>query len=121
MKICLKENEFNPSLLYQSWCDEEKAKSMGYTIVEIDDAYRDCSFEDFDGFEFNLEKYNARKKQENTVSYEQLVISKIRERYTIDQELAILRQRDIKPTEFAEYNSYVEQCKTDAKEEVNGR
>lgn len=121
MKICLKENEFNPSLLSQSWCDEEKAKSMGYTIVEIDDKYVDCSFEDFDGFEFSADKYNTRKQKENVISYEQLVVSKIRERYTIDQELAILRQRDTKPEEFAEYNSYVEQCKTEAKEVVNGK
>lgn len=52
---------------------------------------------------------------------EELIISKIRERYTIDQEFAILRQRDTKPEEFAEYNSYVEQCKVEAKEAVNGR
>ena len=51
---------------------------------------------------------------------EQLIISKIRERYTIDQELAILRQRDTKPEEFAEYDAYVEQCKLKAKEKING-
>ena len=50
---------------------------------------------------------------------EQIIISKIRERYTIDQELAILRQRDTKPQEFAEYNAYVEQCKVEAKEVIN--
>ena len=90
-------------------------------VVEVDDKYKDCISTDFDGFEFNVEKYNARKKQENTLTYEQLVISKIRQRYSIDQELAILRQRDAKPEEFAEYNSYVEQCKAEAKEEVNGK
>ncbi len=30
-----------------------------------------------------------------------------------DDELAILRQRDIKPEEFAEYNAFVEQIKAE--------
>lgn len=89
-------------------------------VVEVDDQYKDCISTDFDGFEFNVEKYNTRKKQEKTISYEQLVVSKIRERYTIDQELAILRQRDTKPQEFSIYNAYVEQCKAEAKEVING-
>lgn len=50
--------------------------------------------------------------------YESEIIRKIRERYTINQELAILRQRDTKPEEFAEYNAYVEQCKADVKREL---
>ena len=56
--------------------------------------------------------------KENALKYEDLIISKIREKYTIDQELAILRQRDTKPQEFAEYDAYVEQCKLEAKQEV---
>lgn len=91
----------------------------------------EMSFEEFDrlmceqsqGKELKVVdgKVIAFEREPQPIDYEQLVVSKIRERYTIDQELAILRQRDIKPTEFAEYNSYVEQCKVDAKEEVNGR
>jgi hypothetical protein len=57
--------------------------------------------------------------KENALKYEDLIISKIRERYTIDQELAILRQRDTKPQEFAEYDAYVEQCKLEVKQEIN--
>ena len=58
--------------------------------------------------------------KEKALEYEVLIISKVREKYTIDQELAILRQRDTKPSEFAEYNAYVEKCKLEAKEQVNG-
>ena len=36
----------------------------------------------------------------------------IRKRYTQDQELAILRQRDIRPEKFKEYNDYAEECKS---------
>ena len=57
-------------------------------------------------------------EKEKILQYEEFIVSKIRERYTLDQELAILRQRDTKPEEFAEYNAYVEQCKLQAKERV---
>lgn len=50
--------------------------------------------------------------------YENKVIELIREKYTVNQELAILRQRDVKTEEFDEYNSYVENCKAQAKEEI---
>ena len=45
------------------------------------------------------------------MTYEERVVAKIRERYSIDDELAILRQRDTKPDEFEAYNAYAEQCK----------
>ena len=51
--------------------------------------------------------------------YEELIIKLIREKYTINQELAILRQRDTKPNEFSEYNSFVEECKAQAKTIIN--
>ena len=47
--------------------------------------------------------------------YESMVIGRIRKRYNINQELAILRQRDSKPEEFAAYNTYVEECKAEVK------
>jgi hypothetical protein len=50
--------------------------------------------------------------------YENSIIRKIRERYTVNQELAILRQRDSKVEEFEEYNAYVEQCKAEVKAEM---
>lgn len=52
-------------------------------------------------------------------TYEELVVQKIRERYTIDDELAILRQRDVKPDKFAEYNDFCEQRKAEARSEVD--
>ena len=53
-----------------------------------------------------------------TIDYPQLVESKIRTRYSMSAELAILRQRDTKPEEFAEYNTFCEQCKAQAKTEL---
>lgn len=54
-----------------------------------------------------------------TIDYPQLVDNKIRTRYSVSAELAILRQRDTKPEEFAEYNSFCELCKVEAKTELN--
>ena len=50
--------------------------------------------------------------------YKDMIISLIRNRYSIDDELAILRQRDIKNEEFNEYNEYVESCKIQAYKEI---
>ena len=53
-----------------------------------------------------------------TIDYPQLVENKIRTKYSVSAELAILRQRDTKPEEFAEYNAFCEQCKAQAKTEL---
>ena len=52
--------------------------------------------------------------------YENVVNAKIREKYTLSQELAILRQQTEKPEEYAEYFAYCEQCKTTARAEIYG-
>ena len=52
-------------------------------------------------------------------TYEELVITLIRQKYSINEELAILRQRDSKPQEFAEYNQFVENIKTQLKAKIN--
>ena len=50
------------------------------------------------------------------IPYEQRVVDRIRQVYSVDDELAILRQRETKPDEFVEYNEYVEQVKAEEKE-----
>lgn len=50
--------------------------------------------------------------------YGEMVERLIRKKYTVSAELAILRQRDNKPQEFAEYNAYAEQCKAEAKNKL---
>lgn len=58
-----------------------------------------------------LEKIKAEK-------YESLVSQYIRKKYSLNAELAILRQRDTKQAEFIEYNNYAEDCKAKAKAEI---
>ena len=87
-----------------------------YTKVEIDDKYSDCQASDFnDDLTFNVAKYNARKQKQDNDEYENKIVALIRKKYNVNQELAILRQREVKPEEFAEYNEYVEQCKREVK------
>lgn len=66
------------------------------------DSYEEVAVED-------IPPYTAKE-------YAEEVSRLIRERYSLDAELAILRQRDSKPQEFAAYNAYAEQCKSSARQ-----
>lgn len=57
-------------------------------------------------------------KKNAEAKYKQMVEMLIREKYSLNDELAVLRQRDTKPEEFEEYNNYAESCKLRAKEEM---
>ena len=52
---------------------------------------------------------------EDPRTYEQKVEDYLREKYTVSEELEILRQRDTKPEKYAEYYAYYEECKAKAK------
>lgn len=51
-------------------------------------------------------------------SYKERIIARIRDVYSIDDEIAILRQKEIKPEEFEAYYNFVEQCKAEARAEL---
>ncbi len=51
------------------------------------------------------------------LTFRERVIARVREVYSVDDELAILRQRDTKPEEFAEYNAFVEKIKAEERGE----
>lgn len=59
------------------------------------------------------EKEIAEMQSVPSIPYAQRVVNRIREVYSVDDELAILRQRDTKPDEFAEYNAFVEKIKAE--------
>lgn len=54
----------------------------------------------------------------NTKAYEEKVDSLIRGRYSLSEELGILRQKEVKKAEYDAYFAYCEQCKAEAKEWV---
>ena len=70
----------------------------------------------------NFLKLAKKNREVDSLSWQQLyeatIVKKIRARYTLNQELAILRQRDTKPDEYEAYSAYVEQCKQETKEEM---
>ncbi len=59
----------------------------------------------------------ACKNGLSDICYEQAVNQKIRARYTLSQELALLRQREEKPQEFEAYHAYAQACKASVKAE----
>lgn len=132
MEICIRENYIDKTALTRThivvdedgkeheelmYNREELTKPpYNYKIVVIDDKYADCVISDFNqDLSFSIDKYKSRKETEAKIEYENKIVSLIRKKYNINQELAILRQRDTKPLEFEEYNAYVEQCKEQVK------
>ena len=68
---------------------------------------------------FNLARKNREVNEKSwELLYSNLIEKKIREKYTINNELAILRQKENKPLEFQEYFDYVERCKAEVKAEM---
>ena len=66
--------------------------------------------------EMTEEEIAEAKNELLNIPYEQRVVDRIRQVYSVDDELAILRQRETKPDEFVEYNEYVEHVKAEEKE-----
>lgn len=67
-------------------------------------------------FEKKLSQLNGIDR----VFYGALVNRKLRARYSLWDEIALLRQKDQKPEEYAAYCAYAEECKAAAKAEIYG-
>ena len=52
--------------------------------------------------------------------YPSYVADKIHEKYSVDDEIAIIRQKDEKPEEYVEYYAYCEAVKAEAKQLIRG-
>lgn len=68
--------------------------------------------------EIKLARLGGEKYQSQL--YAQYVSELIREKYSVNTELAILRQRDTKPAEFEAYNEFAENCKDQARALIYG-
>ena len=66
--------------------------------------------------EMTEEEIAEIRKNELQIPYEQRVINRVRERYSVDDELALLRQRVLKPDEFEEYYTFVERIKEEERD-----
>lgn len=92
-----------------------KTMSPGNTAIVGVDAVDDWE-------EVTVEEAEASSRSAETEErYRRRVTERIRERYDLDAELAIQRQRDTKPEEFAQFNAYAEECKAAVRAEINAQ
>lgn len=83
-----------------------------------------------------LINYNVRTKNNNidgteiptyicdfiivsNVDKDSIVDALVKKRYNVSQELSLLRQKEVKESEFTEYFNYVEQCKKIAEDIIS--
>lgn len=71
--------------------------------------YRDLTPEEL--AEMEAQQQAVEQEYWANISYDDAVNAEIRKRYSESAEFAILRQKDDKPTEYAEYYAYCEECK----------
>lgn len=84
-------------------------------VAALPEKYHYLTFEDGALVAHFVEQTAEQIEAQKQAKYEAKVDNLVREKYSLSNELAILRQRDTKPEEFAEYNTYVEECKVQAK------
>ena len=68
----------------------------------------------------NTEKRLIEPNGARDAIYGERVNALLRKRYSLSEELSILRRRDSAPDEFSAYNAYAESCKARAREELCG-
>lgn len=98
--------------------DDTNTDRHGANVYQVYDESGIANYEIVNGKLIDRDK-TAELRQMQIGSYPSLVESKIRQRYSMSDELAILRQRDSKLEEFSQYNAYCEECKEEARQELN--
>ena len=71
-----------------------------------------------DGWEVYTPPIRETAELPNEEQYKNRIVELIREKYSVDDELSIQRQRYTKVEEFDEYNAYAESCKQQAREDL---
>lgn len=128
MKVAIRENEVFIDYAERFGDIEIEMPPYNYTVTELPDGidYAAVEYGDFvikDGeYVFDRIKFEERialnEAEKAELLYRINVESKIRERYNVSDELALLRQRDIKRQEFDVYYEYVEKVKEKCKTEI---
>lgn len=113
---------FNKETGRVSYAGDKKpvAYSEGIDILEVEtlpDKYDFLTVENGEVVANFITLTDEQVEAKRQAEYEAKVDRLVREKYSLSNELAILRQRDTKPEEFSEYNTYVELCKAIAKAE----
>ena len=88
---------------------EERTETYEVEVPVMVSVTRDMTAEE------EAEIKEQETQQYNNILYEDLVTQFIREKYSLNDELALSRQRDTKAEEFNAYYAYCEACKVKAK------
>lgn len=128
MKVALRINELFINYADRFSDNEITGEPYNYQVAILPDDIdiAEITYTDFDivdgKYIFNESRYNARiieeKEMVKNLEYKTTIDKLIRQRYSVSDEIAVLRQRDSKSDEYAEYNAYCEHCKAQAKREV---
>lgn len=120
MKVAIKYKDIfaNYSSRFSDY--EIQLEPYNYTIVEVpnDVCVSKLEYSDFENNVFNYEKYKLKLDSEKMQNYGNLVEKYIREKYSVSQEMSLLRQQALKPGEFTVYTEFCENCKKKAKAEL---
>lgn len=76
----------------------------------VNGTYRDMPPEELASIE--TANQEAERQCWQTIPYDEAVNAEIRKRYSLSNELSILRQAATKPEEYETYFAYCEECKT---------
>lgn len=113
-------------------CLKRKPNLEGYfevedSIIPLDVLNRCYQYEN-GKFLFNKSKFEYQKSMMKVITelgsdfddngYETIVLIGIRKKYSLQDEQALIRQKDEKPEEWSVYYDYCEQCKKEAKEQL---
>lgn len=60
------------------------------------------------------------EQEEMRISQDQMIAKVINARYSIDEQIALLRQKDAKPEEYETFYAFAERVKADVKKEYVG-
>lgn len=101
--------------------EKEEGTFYTYDLYIVHVPYSASLEEDVENnFDEWLENTKAKEQEELQSKYVDRIEMLIRGKYTLNDELAIQRQKETKPEEWSAYNEYVEHCKAEAKKEIYG-
>lgn len=125
MKIAIRNNDVFINYTERFSDDEIVAEPYNYQILEITDIIdlNRIEFSDFDNINddyiFNYKRFSERtaieEEKSKNAKYKHQIDELIREKYSINDEIAIIRQRYTKPDEFVDYFEYIESVKKEIK------
>jgi hypothetical protein len=104
--------------IVQVWVEVIPEEDIAEDVL-INDEYVECGRPVEDDDQVVPEPTEEELAKIREYALKTTIVNKIREVYSIDDEIAILRQRESKPEEFQEYFNFVEQCKIEAKATQN--